>query len=375
MFTLQAGKNITAKDIKDIATELHPYKCYGGNGVRGFVASYNREGDFPIIGRQGALCGNINIAKGKFYATEHAVVVERYCDVDLMWTYYTLTALNLNQYATATAQPGLSVAVINDVCIPIPPQKEQERISKEMERWFAFIDQIEQSKADLQTAIKQAKSKILDLAIHGKLIPQDPNDEPAIELLKRITPDFTPCDNGHYAQLPDGWCYATIKEAFIINPKNKADDDIEVGFVPMANITDGYNNTFKYETKRWGKIKTGFTHFANGDIAVAKISPCLENRKSVVLKGLPNGIGAGTTELHVFRSLFLDVQYGLNFFKSDYFISQCVGSFNGVVGQQRVSKNIIENMIIAIPPINEQKRIACAVHNIFAKLDMIMESL
>ena len=180
---------------------------------------------------------------------------------------------------------------------------------------------------------------------------------------------------GHYTQLPDGWCYATIKEAFIINPKNKADDDIEVGFVPMANITDGYNNTFKYETKRWGKIKTGFTHFANGDIAVAKISPCLENRKSVVLKGLPNGIGAGTTELHVFRSLFLDVQYGLNFFKSDYFISQCVGSFNGVVGQQRVSKNIIENMIIAIPPINEQKRIACAVHNIFAKLDMIMESL
>lgn len=84
VFTLQAGKNITAKDIKDTTTELHPYKCYGGNGVRGFVASYNREGDFSIIGRQGALCGNINIAKGKFYATEPAVVVERYCDVDLM---------------------------------------------------------------------------------------------------------------------------------------------------------------------------------------------------------------------------------------------------------------------------------------------------
>ena len=262
-------------------------------------------------------------------------------------------------------------------CLPIPlaPIAEQKRIIAETKHWFALIDQIEQGKADLQTAIKQTKSKILDLAIHGKLVPQDPNDEPAIELLKRINPDFTPCDNGHYPQLPGGWCYAAIKEAFIINPKNKADDDIEVGFVPMANITDGYNNTFKYETKRWGKIKTAFTHFANGDIAVAKISPCLENRKSVVLKGLPNGIGAGTTELHVFRPLFLDVQYGLYFFKSDYFISQCVGSFNGVVGQQRVSKNIIENMIIAIPPINEQKRIVCSVHNIFAKLNMIMESL
>ena len=165
VFTLQAGKNITAKDIKDAVTESHPYKCYGGNGVRGFVALYNREGDFPIIGRQGALCGNINIAKGKFYATEHAVVVESYCDVDLMWAYYILITLNLNQYATATAQPGLSVAVINDVCIPIPPRKEQERISKEIEHWLALIDQIEQGKSDLQTIIKQTKNKILDFAI------------------------------------------------------------------------------------------------------------------------------------------------------------------------------------------------------------------
>ena len=275
----------------------------------------------------------------------------------------------------AVNQSNINAQKLSQLMIPIPPLKEQERIVAEMDKWISLIDIVKNGKGDLLTVIKQAKSKILDLAIHGQLVPQDPNDEPPIELLKRINPDFTPCDNGHYTQLPDGWCYATIKEVFIINPKNKADDDVEVGFVPMANITDGYNNTFKYETKQWGKIKTGFTHFANGDIAVAKISPCLENRKSVVLKGLPNGIGVGTTELHVFRPLFLDVQYGLYFFKSDYFISQCVGSFNGVVGQQRVSKNIIENMIIAIPPINEQKRIACAVHKIFAKLDMIMESL
>ena len=272
-------------------------------------------------------------------------------------------------------QQRVHKGIFTDLQIPLPPLTEQYRIVAEIEKWFALIDQIEQGKADLQTAIKQTKSKILDLSIHGKLVPQDPNDEPAIELLKRIHPDFIPCDNGHYPQLPDGWCYSTIKEVFIINPRNKVDDDVEVGFVPMANITDGYNNTFKYEKKRWGKIKTGFTHFADGDIAVAKISPCLENRKSVVLKGLPNGIGAGTTELHVFRSQFIDTQYGLYFFKSDYFISQCVGSFNGVVGQQRVSKNIIEDIIIAIPPINEQKRIVYTVRKIFAQLDIIMGSL
>ena len=299
--------------------------------------------------------------------------------IDSVWLTYAILAPysrnHLTSKATGSTVSHVNMASIRPFDLPLPPISEQHRIVAEIRRWFALIDQIEQGKSDLQATIKQTKNKILDLAIHGKLVPQDPNDEPAIELLKRINLDFTPCDNGHYTQLPDGWCYATIKEVFIINPKNKADDDVEVGFVPMANITDGYNNTFKYETKQWGKIKTGFTHFANGDIAVAKISPCLENRKSVVLKGLPNGIGVGTTELHVFRPLFLDVQYGLYFFKSDYFISQCVGSFNGVVGQQRVSKNIIENMIIAIPPINEQKRIACAVHKIFAKLDMIMESL
>ena len=375
IFTLQAGKNITAKDISAKQDTDHCYPCYGGNGLRGYVSNYNKEGHFPLIGRQGALCGNVNEANGKFYATEHAVVVDTYCKTNVHWVINTLLYLNLNQYATSTAQPGLSVSAINEVMIPVPPLKEQQRISQSIENWFSLIDQLEQEKSDLQTVIKQAKSRVLDLAIHGKLVPQNPNDEPAIELLKRINPDFTPCDNGHYPQLPDGWCYSTIKEVFVINPRNKVDDDVEVGFVPMANITDGYNNTFKYEKKRWGKIKTGFTHFADGDIAVAKISPCLENRKSVVLKGLPNGIGAGTTELHVFRSQFMDIQYGLYFFKSDYFISQCVGSFNGVVGQQRVSKNIIEDIIIAIPPINEQKRIVYTISKIFAQLDIIMGSL
>ena len=96
--------------------------------------------------------------------------------------------------------------------IPIPPLKEQERIVVEVAKWISLINTIKNSKEDLQTTIKQAKSKILNLAIHGKLVPQDPNDEPAIELLKRINPDFTPCDNGHYTQLPEGWAICKMKQ-------------------------------------------------------------------------------------------------------------------------------------------------------------------
>ncbi len=272
--------------------------------------------------------------------------------------------------------PRLSTADACKGMIPLPPLGEQQRIVAKIERWFSLIEQIEQVKNDLQTAIKQAKSKILDLAIHGKLVPQNPNDEPASKLLKRINPKAKiTSDNEHYENLPNGWCYASIKEVFKINPRNKADDSSKAGFISMTNISDGYFNTFRYETRQWYEVKTGFTHFADGDIAVAKISPCLENRKSIILKDLPNGIGAGATELYIFRSQCIDAKYGLFFFKSDYFINQCINSFNGVVGQQRVSKSIIEDIDIAIPPLEEQMRIANKVSLLFSTLDKIAEEL
>jgi len=168
---------------------------------------------------------------------------------------------------------------------------------------------------------------------------------------------------------------STIKDVFKINPKNKADDSILAGFVPMASVDDGYSNSFTFDTIEWGNIKSGFTHFADGDIAVAKISPCLENRKSMVVKGLPNGIGAGTTELLVFRSDAIIPEFGLLFFKSDNFIKKCIGTFNGVVGQQRVGKRIVEDISVPIPPLAEQRRIIKYVEKTFSLLDNVMVNL
>ena len=373
---MHAGKNIVASEISSNADETYRYKCIGGNGLRGYVQQFNTEGSFPIIGRQGALCGNINYVEGRFYATEHAVVVDTFCKTNVKWAFYFLIKLNLNQYATATAQPGLSVNTICDVQIPLPPLTEQQRIVAEIERWFALINTVEQGKADLQTAIKQTKSKILDLAIHGKLVPQDPNDEPASELLKRINPKAQiTCDNEHNGKLPPNWTFTKIKNVFEINPKTQADDNLDVAFVPMANISDGYRNLFTYDKRKWRSIKSGFTHFQNGDIAVAKISPCLENRKSVVFSSLPNGLGAGTTELHIFRSLGIDVFYALYFFKTNNFINQCVGTFNGVVGQQRIGKAIIENISFPLPPLSEQKRIVCKIEDLFSLINIVDKQL
>ena len=375
IFSMQAGKSIHSQDLSSFSEDC-PYPCYGGNGIRGFLPIFSHQGTYPIIGRQGALCGNINIAQGPFYATEHAVVVESFANTNtFLWAFF-LEYLNLNQYATSTAQPGLSVAKIEEVSIPLPPIEEQERIVSKIHKWFGLIEHIGNTTTSLLDTISLTKSKILDLAMQGKLVPQEPSDEPAADMLRRINPKAKIItDNPHYPQLPDNWVLTRIKDVFEINPKNKASDNIQAGFVPMASIHDGYSNKFHYDVKQWGEIKSGFTHFADGDIAVAKISPCLENRKSMILRDLPNGIGAGTTELLIFRSTILIPEFSLLFFKSDNFIKCCTGTFNGVVGQQRVGKSIVEDIHIPIPPLNTQRAIVQRVQEWVKFLDNIIVNL
>lgn len=136
---LQAGKFISASEIFDEMNEEHPYPCYGGNGLRGYVKKYNTTGTHSLIGRQGALCGNIKQVNGIFYATEHAVVVTPYSTFNEKLLSLFLTQMNLNQYATATAQPGLAVSKIDKVFFPIPPLVEQERIANKINEIFAQL--------------------------------------------------------------------------------------------------------------------------------------------------------------------------------------------------------------------------------------------
>lgn len=125
---MRAGKHIKAKDISANKSIEHNYECYGGNGSRGFVSNYSHDGDYTLIGRQGALCGNVKRAKGKFYATEHAVVCSPKLGINIDWAFYMLTFMDLNQYKSKSAQPGLAVGNIAKLPITVPPLNEQERI-------------------------------------------------------------------------------------------------------------------------------------------------------------------------------------------------------------------------------------------------------
>ena len=338
-----------------------------------------KTGDL-LIAMSGATTGKMGI----YSMRQRALLNQRVGNICVQSRYLTANYRNYFMYSQSDvilkmayggAQPNISSQMILNIPIPLPPLSEQYRIVNAIKNLLEIVDRIEENQISLDKFLCSIKHKILQLALSGNLLTQDHNDEPAIDLLRRINPSYIPCDNRHYENVPKGWCFAKIKDIFIINPKNKANDYDMAGFVSMSMINEGYVDSYQYETREWSSIKAGFTHFQDGDIAVAKISPCLENRKSMILKGLPNGIGAGTTELHVFRSSIVDARYALYFFKSDYFIAQCIGTFNGVVGQQRVGKSVIEDIVFPLPPLEEQCRIACTISVIFKHLDNILSEL
>ena len=160
-------------------------------------------------------------------------------------------------------------------------------------------------------------------------------------------------------EIPYSWSWARIESLFQINPRNNIPDETIVGFMPMSHIKAGFTNSFEYEEKLWKDVKSGFTHFADNDIIIAKISPCFQNRKSAIVHNLPSGYGAGTTELHVLRDCtnLLYMPFFLLIFKSCYFIQSGTKEFTGTAGQQRIGKNFMSKYLVPVPPYLEQKRI------------------
>ena len=237
---------------------------------------------------------------------------------------------------------------------------------------------------------KKLRQKILDLAIRGKLVPQDPNDEPASVLLERIKEEkerlikegkikrskkTVSSDTPHYEnvpfEVPEGWQSGPVSELFCLNPKSEITDATSVGFIPMACVNDGFSGNHQFEERIWKEVKKGYCHFQNGDIGIAKISPCFENLKSTIFQNLPNNYGAGTTELVILRPLNIHAKFYLYLFKSQWYISEGTKYFKGVVGQQRVHKGIFTDLQIPLPPLVEQYRIVAEIEKWFALIDQI----
>ena len=382
-FNLQAGKFISAEDIHTESVH-YPYRCYGGNGIRGYVSTFNRNGDYPVIGRQGALCGNVNYASGEFYATEHAVVVETFCGTDSLWAKYLLEQLNLNQYATATAQPGLSVKTINEVAIPIPPVGEQHRISDALTRCFGIINDVRLSCEDLRVSVAQTKSRVLDLAIHGKLVPQDPSEEPAINLLRRINPGFQPSHNLHYeGQLPNGWTVVSM-ESFCttINGLWKGDKEplINVGVIRNANFTKDFSLDYsKIEYINVEERSFSKRNLEDGDIIVEKSggSDNFPVGRSILYRGESGKYSFSnfTMSLRIKDKSHIIPEYLFYALQSMYRRGDMRQMQTQTTGLHNLLTDVFMSAQIPIPPLNEQKRIVTAIENHFQTLDSVRSLL
>jgi len=374
VFYMHAGKNIVASEISSNADETYRYKCIGGNGLRGYVQQFNTEGSFPIIGRQGALCGNINYVEGRFYATEHAVVVDTFCKTNVKWAFYFLIKLNLNQYATATAQPGLSVNTICDVQIPLPPLTEQQRIVAEIERWFALIDTVEQGKADLQTAIKQTKSKILDLAIHGKLVPQDPNDEPVSELLKRINPKAQiTCDNEHSRKLPYNWCLCNLGDVCMLeNGFAFSSDQYKAKGIPLIRISNIKDNEISLSSCVF--INEGYEEkyiVHSGDLLIA-MSGATTGKMGIYNQKYVAYLNQRVGNIKIVDSNLLFDKYR-NYFLFSQKNKILELAYGGA--QPNISGKVINSLFVPLPPIAEQKRIVQKIEVLFSIIDTVEQAL
>lgn len=237
-------------------------------------------------------------------------------------------------------------------------------------------------------AVTQLRELILALAVQGKLVRQDARDEPASELLERIagerarliaagklrrSKESTEDDalEPPYS-LPQGWAWSKLAVIGVINPRNDAADDVVTSFVQMSSIPVAFNDPHTAESRPWRAIKSGFTQFAEGDVGVAKITPCFENGKSTVFQNLSNGIGAGTTELHIVRPLCGVVpRYVLLFLKSPRFLREGEATMTGTAGQKRLPRSFFENCPLPLPPLAEQARIVTRVEELMRLCDAL----
>ncbi|HAZ10790.1 MAG TPA: hypothetical protein DCY56_06775 [Candidatus Omnitrophica bacterium] len=297
------------------------------------------------------------------------------------------------------ANVSLSVKAISNIEIPLLSIQKQEEILKK-------IDSISNEQRDLlsesDTQINlftQLRQAVLQEAIEGKLTAEwrkqnlhlISGENHASKLLKRIQtekdhlikegkirkdkplPSITE-DEKPFA-LPDGWAWCRLGECGTVNPRNHIDDDLEVSFSPMKLISGEYGINPRFESRKWHQVKAGFTHFAENDVAIAKITPCFENSKACVFQGLINGYGAGTTELHVLRPIVMHPFFIYIFVKTTAFLRNGEAQMTGACGQKRVPVECFSQAPFPCPPLKEQIAIVERVNVLMKDIDELKQQV
>lgn len=263
--------------------------------------------------------------------------------------------------------------ILKNFFIPLPPPKEQIRIIEKVSYWLSFVDAIDSEESEMSNLISKTKSKILDLAIHGKLVLQDPNDEPAIELLKRINPDFTPCDNGHSEKLPQGWCQTNLGTIGIWQSggtpsrSNKSYYGGNIPWLKTGDLNDGLITDIPESITEEAVLNSSAKINPTGSVLIAMYGATIGKLGILTFPATTNQACCACIEFNAIAQLYL---FYFLLFQRSAFIAKGGGG-----AQPNISKEIIVNTFIPLPPIKEQQRIVQKIKELFSVLDNIQNSL
>ena len=305
--------------------------------------------------------------------------------IDSMWLTYTINSpyarKTLISKATGSTVTHVNMENIRSLALPLPPLQEQSRIVESIEHWLSLVDCIEESNNNLQEAIRQTKSKILDLAIHGKLVPQDPTDEPASELLNRINPkaEIT-CDNGHYQKLPEGWCMTNIGSLFdAVSAKRVLKSEWKDKGVPFYRAREivqlskeGFADKDLYiSEEHFAEIKDKYGIPAYGDImisAVGSIGYTYIVKENDVFYYKDASVLCLKNTRH-WNSKFFSICLASPFLQEQMYKNSKGTTVDTITLEK------LKGYVMPFPPLNEQDRIVSKIEEIFAQLDAIEASL
>ena len=360
------------------------YDYYGAAGVIDKVDDYIFDERLLLIGEDGANLlsrskDNAFFAEGKYWVNNHAHVLDATDKFILDYVAIVINAMKLDEYVTGSAQPKLSQDNLNKIPIYLPPLEEQKRILVEINRLFDLIYKLEQGKADLATIVKQAKTKILDLAIHGKLVPQNHNDEPASELLKRINPkaELT-CDNGQYEKIPKNWCWCKLEELCKIKggkriPRGMSFSNDKTPYVYLR-VTDMKSNTIQLDDLKYID-KEVFEQIKNYTINSTDLYLTIAGTIGSVgiIPEVVDGMNL-TENAAKLTNITCNKEYLLYALQSSIAQDHFTSRFHQVA-QPKLSIETANKTPVPLPPLAEQQRIVTKIEELFISLDSIQKSL
>ena len=353
------------------------YDYYGAAGIIDKVDNYIFNERLLLVGEDGANLlsrakNNAFFAEGKFWVNNHAHILDSYPKKVLDFVAIVINSMNLEMYISGSAQPKLSQDNLNRIPIPLPPLAEQQRIVAEIERWFSLIDTIEQGKENLQNTIKQTKNKILDLAIHGKLVPQDPSDEPASELLKRINPKAQiTCDNGHSRKLPQSWTWVKGKNIFAPMKSTKPTNE-KFQYIDIDSIDNKRQIISEVKTIKTVNAPSRANRYTQkNDVVFSMVRPYLRNIAKVT-----NDNCIASTGFYVCSSIpqILHPDYCYYLMISDNVVNG-LNQFMKGDNSPSINKGHIDEWLFPLPPLAEQQRIVQKIEKMFFILDDIQNAL